>query len=322
MTTVRVPASTANLGPGFDALGLALALEAEIGVVGNDVSVGHTGRRRVVDGRHPADIAFRHGGGEGELWVRSPIPMGRGLGFSGAMRVGGLAAAAAQRGRPLDEVLAAAVELEGHADNVAASLRGGLVATAGGVVVRVPLGFEPAVVVWVPAHETSTNRSRHALGDRVSFADAVFNVGRTALLVAALAAGDVDVLRVATEDRLHQDARFAAFPPAHDALSAGLEAGAWCGWLSGSGPSVALLCAPSDADRLAAALPGDAHTKVLAVAPDGVRIVPDPDPDPDPGRRWRWSPGRPPRRTDVPHLGGIRARRRAPRRSGRSGCVS
>ena len=81
----------------------------------------------------------------------------------------------------------------------------------------------------------------------MSFADAVFNVGRTALLVAALAAGDVEALGVATADRLHQDQRFAAFPPSHVALADGLAAGAWCGWLSGSGPSVALMCDPAAA---------------------------------------------------------------------------
>jgi homoserine kinase len=275
VTTVRVPASTANLGPAFDALGLALSLDALVGVAGADGAA--PGGARVVDGRHPADVAFRAAGGHGAVWVRSPIPMARGLGFSGAMRVGGLLAATAQRGVSVDaaarEVLLAAIELEGHGDNVAASLLGGLVATAGGQAVRVPLGLAPAVVLWVPSHETSTHRSRHMLPNRVSFADATFNVGRTALLVGALAAGDISVLRVATEDRLHQDDRFAAFPAAHDALAAGLDAGAWCGWLSGSGPSVAVLCAPADADALAAALPGDAHTKVLAVAPVGAEIV-------------------------------------------------
>jgi homoserine kinase len=194
--------------------------------------------------------------------------------------VGGLAAAAVQRaGAPIDldvvapVLLEHAVELEGHADNVAASLLGGFVATAAGRVVRVPLGMAPAVVVWVPRQETSTQRSRHGLPSSVSFADATFNVGRTALLVAALAAGDVDALRWATADRLHQDWRLAAAPGSRDALSAGLDAGAWCGWLSGSGPSVAFLCEPAAAEELAAALPAEGHTKVLAVAERGVELV-------------------------------------------------
>ncbi len=272
---VRVPASTANLGPGFDTLGMALTLWAEIGIVDGPVPA----RARVIDERHPADVAFRRGDGEGDLWVRSSIPVGRGLGFSGAMRVGGLIAAVAQRVQEPDGIAAAraavlegAVALEGHADNVAASLYGGVVATAAGRVVPVPLALDPVIVAWIPPHATSTHKSRGALGGNVSFSDAVFNVGRTALLVAALAAGDVEALGVATADRLHQDARFASFPPSHAALADGLAAGAWCGWLSGSGPSIALLCDPSDAKAIAAALPTDGHTKRLRIAPSGATV--------------------------------------------------
>ena len=275
MIVARVPASTANLGPGFDALGMALALYAEIGSTA-DVPP----RARVAGETHPADIAFRRGGGEGPLWVRSPIPAGRGLGFSGAMRVGGLVAAWAQRNDGDPEALSVArgsllplaIELEGHADNVAASLLGGVVATAAGHAVVVPLALEPAVVTWVPSFTTSTEKSRAALPRKVSFADAVFNVGRTALLVAALAAGDVVALAAATADRLHQDVRLVSTPASHEALAAGLAAGAWCGWLSGSGPTVALLCAPEDASGLAAALPTEGRAKILAVDHAGATL--------------------------------------------------
>jgi homoserine kinase len=279
VTVVRVPASTANLGPGFDALGLALDLTADVGLLDGDPPEG----ARAVDERHPADIAFRRGGGRGALWVRSPIPVARGLGYSGAMRVGGLVLAAAERsGSAVDVdavapvVLEQAVELEGHADNVAASLHGGLVATAAGRVVRVPLAVAPTVVVWIPQQETSTQRSRHALPATVSFADAAFNVGRTALLVGALAAGDVDALRWATADRLHQDLRLAASPGSRDALARGLEAGAWCGWLSGSGPAVAFLAGEGDAETVAAALPVDGHPKLLAIAGRGATVTDGP----------------------------------------------
>ncbi len=276
MIAVRVPASTANLGPGFDALGMALALCAELGIRDGDPPAG----AHAVDERHPADVAFRRGGGAGSLWMRSPIPIARGLGYSGAMRIGGLALAALeQAGAPIDfDVIAPvllehAVELEGHADNAAASLHGGVVATAAGRVVRVPLGVAPAVVVWIPQQETSTQRSRHALPSSVSHIDATFNVGRTALLVAALAAGDVEALRWATADRLHQDHRLIAAPSSRDALSAGLDAGAWCGWLSGSGPAVAFLGEPAGADALAEALPAGGHTKVLTIADRGVEVL-------------------------------------------------
>jgi homoserine kinase len=283
VSVARVPASSANLGPGFDALGMALTLYAEIGT-GDEPADGASrsrGRARRAGETHPADVAFRRAGGHGPLWVRSPIPAGRGLGFSGAMRVGGLAAAWGQRNGTDPEafadaradLLALAIELEGHADNVAASLYGGVVATAAGRAVPVPLALEPAVVTWVPSSTTSTEKSRAALPHKVAFDDAVFNVGRTALLVAALAAGDVDALVWATADRLHQDVRLVTNPRSHDALASGLEAGAWCGWLSGSGPAVALLCGPEGAEALAAALPSEGRARVLAIDHGGATIT-------------------------------------------------
>ena len=124
-------------------------------------------------------------------------------------------------------------------------------------------------MLWIPRFSTRTERSRATLPSSVSFGDAVFNVGRASLLVAALAAGDVDALVWATQDRLHQDIRLAAAVPARTALADGLEAGAWCGWLSGSGPTVALLCEPARADAVAAALTGDATTTVVRIATRG-----------------------------------------------------
>ena len=271
---VRVPASSANLGPGFDALGMALTLHAEVGT-GDAPEAA-----QAVDEHHPAAVAFRAHGGEGPLWVRSPIPVGRGMGFSGAVRVGGLVAAHAQRHgadhdalqAALPELLRLAAALEGHADNVAASLYGGIVATAGGRAVRVPMSFDPAMVMWVPSFATSTDESRTKLPSDVPIGDAVFNVGRTALLVAALAAGEVDALRVATQDRLHQDVRLAAAEPSRAALDAALAAGAWAAWLSGSGPTVAAMCAVDEAEQLAAALPADGHTKILRIDHAGAVI--------------------------------------------------
>jgi homoserine kinase len=263
---VRVPASSANLGPAFDALGLALDLHLEVGFVS-----GETGEPAAVDDRHPAQVAFRRLAGHGALWVRSPIPSGRGLGFSGAARVGGLLAALVQRdgvagvAAATAEVLTVASALEGHADNVAASLLGGIVATAGGRAVRIPLAFDPSVVAWVPRTTTPTEESRRRVHRPIPFDDAVFNVGRTALLVASLAAGDIESLRQATEDRLHQDIRFERAPQSRDALNAGLSAGAWCGWLSGSGPTVAMLCPADSAAAIVSALPDGGSAKVLRI---------------------------------------------------------
>lgn len=264
---VRVPASSANLGPGFDTLGMALSLHAEVGL-----GEAPDGAQSATD-RHPAMVAFRRHGGEGDLWVRSPIPVGRGMGFSGAVRVGGLVAAHAQRhgddpdslGAQLPLLLELATELEGHADNVAASLHGGVVATAAGHAVRVPMSFDPAMVMWVPSFTTSTDESRGRLPAQVPLDDVVFNLGRTALLVAALAAGEVGVLREATQDRIHQDIRLAGAVPSRTALEMALDAGAWAAWLSGSGPTVAVMCAVDEAETIAAALPADGHTKVLRI---------------------------------------------------------
>jgi homoserine kinase len=275
---VRVPGSSANLGPGFDALALALALYVEAGA--GDPPHGC----QPCDVHHPGALAFIDAGGTGPVWMRTSIPMGRGLGYSGAARVAGACLAVAQRAGALTagpvpsddraEVLERVARLEGHADNAAASLYGGLVATAAGRVVPVALGFDPAVVVWIPDTTTSTDRSRTALPEAVDFGDAVFNVGRTALLLAAMAAGDVPALRDATEDRLHQQRRLASVPGATEVLTAGIAAGAWCGWLSGSGPSVAFLCERSAGPQVSASLGPAGHTKLLAIDRAGAAIVP------------------------------------------------
>lgn len=276
--SVRVPASSANLGSGFDVLGMALGVYAEIGI--GPAPEG----ARPADGNHPATVAFRRLGGSGELWIRSSIPMGRGMGFSGAARVGGAAAAVVERDGALDEagrddVMRVAAELEGHGDNAAASLYGGVVVAVDDVVHRVPLAFDPAIVMWIPDIETtSTDHSRTALGPTVSRADAVFNLGRVAMFVAACAAGDVASLRVATEDRLHQAARLASVPASASALVAALDAGVWAAWLSGSGPAVAMMCEPARADDVAAALPGAGHTKVVRIDHNGATVVETSDP--------------------------------------------
>jgi homoserine kinase len=265
--TVRAPASSANLGPGFDALGLALTAHLDLTVGGDSPT----------DEAHLAVRTFRRAGGVGPVSVRCDVPGGRGLGFSAAARVAGLLGAAVQRGegivRVQSSVLREATELEGHADNAAASLHGGLVAVAGGTFARVPLAVDVAVVVWIPDRETSTKTSRGQLSPTVSLDDAVFNIGHTALMVAALAAGDVGALKVASEDRLHQNVRLARVPDSHHAMRVAVEAGAWCSYLSGSGPSVAALAAPGrSADAVSAALAKTGRTMVLGIDHEGARL--------------------------------------------------
>ena len=271
---VRVPASTANLGPGFDVLGLALDLHLEAGF-GNAPAESSE-----ADENHPLTVAFRHCGGKQDLWVRSQMPMGKGLGFSGAARVAGCILAHAEKNgtekKAFDEaklaILRTASELEGHPDNAAASMFGGFVASVDGFAVRIPTPLDPAIIVWVPQQQTSTKESRTKLPSEIKFQDAVFNVGRTALLVAALAAGDVRALSIATSDRLHQDLRFTKAPDSKAALNTAVDAGAWCAWLSGSGPTIAAMVDRDSSQRIAEALPANGAKIVLSIAQRGAEL--------------------------------------------------
>lgn len=274
--SVRVPASSANIGPGFDALGMALTLYFECGIIDGELPAGS----EALTPSHPAVHAFAYAGGSGSLWARSEIPMGRGLGFSGAARVGGVIAALRQRSNAADllrlereNILAISTHLEGHPDNVAASLVGGVTASASGKVARLPLALCPKIVVWVPESKTSTHESRTTLADTVSLQDAVFNIGHATLLMAALAAGDVATLRAATQDRLHQDVRLAAAPKSREAIGLALNGPAWCAWLSGSGPTVAAMCSEVDSQIVAASLPQGGEVKILDIDLAGALIT-------------------------------------------------
>lgn len=271
---IRVPATSANLGPGFDTLGCALAMYAEFSL---DAPAGG---RAPIDDHHVAMKAFRSGGGDGPLWVTRSLPAGRGLGSSAAMRVGGLVAAAVQRHGPEIDVrdpalgvLKAASRLEGHADNAAAALHGGVVVTVDGEVVALPTSSELMVVVWIPPHATRTSASRRRLPAEVPFGDAVFTVSRAALLVAALATNRFDLLRSATQDRLHQDRRLASQPGTKHALERALEAGALGAWLSGSGPTMACWCLPPQVDDILAMLPTEGRGMALALDRSGTVVL-------------------------------------------------
>jgi len=247
--TLRVPASSANLGSGFDVLGMAIDRYMEVQFA--EEGVGSED--------HLAVRVFRKYGGTGGLKITSTIPPARGMGFSGAARVIGLAAAAVQQGKSLDEcrrwLFLESTELEGHPDNVAASVFGGVTVAVGERVVKVPLGIQAQIVLWVPDTRSGTKESRGRLPTEVPMADAVFNLGRASLLVAALASGDAELLHEATQDRLHQDVRLQKLPGTRAAMEAAVEAGAWCSWLSGSGPTAAALCEPAVAQKVADALP-------------------------------------------------------------------
>jgi len=272
---VRAPASSANLGAGFDVFGLALDLYAEAGVgPAPDGAVA-------IDDNHPGRIAFDMFGGSGPMWLRSSIPMARGMGFSGAVRVaaaalGVVAGRAHDIGDSREEILYVTAELEGHGDNVAASLYGGVVAYVEGRLVPFVVGptlGAARFVAWVPDVTTSTDTSRKSLSDSISRSAAVHNIGRAVQFALAFAHDDPQLLHRATDDRIHQAERLPAVPGAADAIEAGEGAGAWCGWLSGSGPTVGFLADAAVADSVAAALPEGGHTKILSIDRLGAHVV-------------------------------------------------
>ncbi|WP_245633570.1 homoserine kinase [Amycolatopsis jejuensis] len=254
-----VPASTANLGPGFDALGLALArhdvVELQVTAGGLKVEVLDAGAGGVADvptdESHLVVRAIRRACEH--LDVQPPglhlrchnnIPHARGLGSSAAAVVSGVALGYALAGRPLDDdALQLAAEFEGHADNAAASLLGGLVVAwcDGGRFRAERVEPNPAIrpVVAVPAERSSTDATRGLLPPQVPHADAAHSAGRAALAVLAVTERP-ELLMAATEDRLHQDYRAEAYP-ASTALVRTLRAHGVPATISGAGPTVLAL---------------------------------------------------------------------------------
>jgi homoserine kinase len=265
---IRVPGSTSNLGPGFDCLGLALDLPFVV-----DVRTDATEPGVFFVGTRPPDdnlflAALRRAGGVPDrtrLEVQSAIPLARGLGSSGAAIVAALLAARLAAGDTEPDraaLLRDAVALEGHPDNVAASLHGGLVASAADGdrvhAMRLRLDSAWSVVLVVPDRTVATAAARALLSPQVARADAVANLQRLAFLIGALGDGDVARLRLGLADRLHQDARLALVPGLADALAA-LDAAPGCAGaaLSGSGPTLLGFVygdGPVDAEPAVAAL--------------------------------------------------------------------
>jgi homoserine kinase len=253
--TLRVPASSANLGPGFDALGLALGVyltcrfrrsgELVISAEGRDAGQISLGRDNLI-WQTAATVAESHGAEMPpiELEIRNDIPLGKGMGSSAAALTAGVVIADQLldlRWKPL-RILDEAARLEGHPDNVAPCTLGSIVASAidsGGVTraVRLDLPQRFGLAVVVPDFDLPTSKARSVLPDSYSRADAVFNVQRASLLIAALAAGSTAAFPAALEDRFHQPYREALVPGLHDILR--LRAPGLLGCtLSGAGPSI------------------------------------------------------------------------------------
>jgi homoserine kinase len=267
---VRIPASSANLGPGFDALGLALTLHNEVtareapsvsvAVEGEGAGKVPTGEPNVV--ARAVRAAYEAVGRPFPgcaLSCVNRIPLARGLGSSAAAWVGGLLAGNALLGSPLDRaaILTLAARAEGHPDNVAAALYGGLTVSCSGpngtIGVALPVPEQLRWVVLIPEITSATAEARAVLPPTVPRLDAVFNVQRVALLLASLQANRADGLRLALEDRLHEPYRLSLFPWMPEVAAAARQAGALGCVLSGAGPSLLAVVA-TDADAVCRAM--------------------------------------------------------------------
>jgi homoserine kinase len=240
---VRVPGSSANLGPGFDVLAAALALHLELEVVetgtfavSTDLEVPRDRTNLVVrafERLHPAD-AF-------EFRISSGIPLSGGMGSSAAAIVAGLLAA--DHIFELDaDVAGLATQLEGHPDNVAAAIEGGFVVCVGSRVHRFepPMGLEAVLVV--PNEAVPTETARAALPATVPMPDAVFNVAHAALLMLGLSTSDWELIAAGLDDRLHQPYRARLYPRSAELVEHAPQLGALGATISGAGPSVLVWC--------------------------------------------------------------------------------
>lgn len=283
---VRVPASSANLGPGYDAMAAAVSLYLDLEVEecgefsldpgGLDVSTGRNNLIvRAFESLHPADgICFR---------LRSEIPLSRGLGSSASAIVAGLFAAdhLFELALSREEMLVRATELEGHPDNVAAAIYGGFV-VCGSDADGAPLAarFDPPDglegIAVIPPDKVSTRLAREAIPAEIPLADAVANVSAAAQLVLGLQGADLDLVARGLGDRIHQPRRRHLYPRSMEIVDAATELGALGATISGAGPTVLVWTTWQDAGNVSAALEqrcaGWAEVKRLPFTPHGADV--------------------------------------------------
>ena len=283
---VRVPASSANLGPGYDSMAAAVSLHLDLEVEETGAYSFEPGGLAVPTGRenlivrafetlHPADgFSFR---------LRSEIPLARGLGSSAAAIVAGLAAAdhLFELALTREELLVRASELEGHPDNVAAAIYGGFVVCgAGGDGAPLAARFDPPDglegIVVIPPEEVSTELAREAIPAELPLADAVANVSSAALLVLGLRSADLDLVARGLGDRIHQPRRRRLYPRSMEIVDSARELGALGATISGAGPSVLVWTTWQEAGNVAAALErrcaGWAEVRRLPFEPQGADV--------------------------------------------------
>ena len=282
---IRVPASSANLGPGYDVMAAAVALHLELEVQETGEFSVDTGGLPVPADREnlvvrafetlqPADgFSFR---------LDSEIPLARGLGSSAAAIVAGLAAAdhLFELALSREEMLARAAELEGHPDNVAAAIYGGFVVCGAQDGRPSAARFDPPegleAVAVIPPEEVSTERAREAIPEQVPLADAVANVAAASLLVLGLQRADLTLVAAGLEDRIHQPRRRDLYPRSMEIVEGAAELGALGATISGAGPTVLVWTTWQDAGKVVGRLQegyaGWAEVRRLPFTPHGVDV--------------------------------------------------
>lgn len=268
---MRVPCSTSNLGSGYDTIGLALDryLEVSFEPGGGELVLVREGTLARLSGDDKPDLVaaaftkvLARDGIEphGVLRLRSTIPIARGLGSSSAAVLGGfdLARAVQGKGRADAEAFGAALEHEGHGDNAAPCLYGGLQAVAktadGPVVFRLNLSERVGFAYAAPAAYLTTEAARGVLPKSVPHKTAAAALGRLAALIRGLAEGNADLIRIGIKDDLHVPHRLPMIPSAANAMMAGLDAGAWAVTISGAGSGLIAMCEPDKAEEIARAM--------------------------------------------------------------------
>jgi homoserine kinase len=278
---VMVPCSTSNLGAGFDCVGLALNRHLDAWFEpGDEMTVMHRGTLSDVEGEDICATILLEHGLRGELVLDSTIPVGKGLGSSAAATVAALAIVSAMNGEEFDydAVLQSATALEGHPDNAAPSILGGLVAVVGdGTRLRALQMFLSEAIGFVyaaPNAIVSTKAARRALPDQVPHVTATRAVARSVALIEGLAEADPELLKIGFSDELHVPFRLGMIPGGRQAIDAATEAGAWAATISGSGSGLIAVCERGREEAVRSAM-SNAFEYATAQTPIAFALEPD-----------------------------------------------
>lgn len=263
MVRIKVPATTANIGPGFDSLGCALSLyaivdfeETESGLIIDGCEPAYQNEDNLMVIAYDKTMARMNLKRKGlHIHFQSDIPISRGLGSSAALLVAGSMAANVLHGSQLnkEDILAVCNEIEGHPDNVAPAIYGGLTASLvedeQPYSVRYPINEQACFCVLIPDFQTSTHEARKILPTSIDFKDAIFNISRTAVLCRALETWDEKILRIALNDKLHQPYRSQLIHEYEKVREICLNQGAAAFFISGSGPTCIALSSDENFSR-------------------------------------------------------------------------